>query len=397
MAAARNANFELLRIISMIFILYHHFARQTKWDFGDTRTKDKQGKLLPPDKRYFTTFRHLFIIYLGCLGKVGVHVFILLSGYFYNTRSASLKSIIRLYYRTVTWTWSILAIMYFFIRGIWWNDFKSQAWPVLSGQYWYVSTYFLIMIFTPALGLLVKHLSQRQLAGTVTTLLLAISVTRYFPMTHRIHEFFYCRFMLLFVLYLVGAYFSQYPKTLKNVPAYCWGGALWMLNLIDFYTLYYFNNYKSEFLAKNGRDNCDDKLLMASDYSPLALLMAISLFLWARKLDLDNTRIAKYICFFSSLTFGVYVAHENLLLRPYLWKILNFGQHYKSPYFFPLLVVKPMSVYLACSFGEYLRHCIFGKLEPYIVNNLDYYLRTTGDKLGDFFGLDEDSKESELA
>ena len=61
----RNSAIELLRIISMIMIVFHHFAVHGGFDFG--------ASLSP------THFWYNFIL-MG--GKIGVNVFVLISGYY---------------------------------------------------------------------------------------------------------------------------------------------------------------------------------------------------------------------------------------------------------------------------------------------------------------------------
>ena len=62
----RNTSIELLRIISMIMIMFHHFAYHGnfEWNFNEV------------------TLPHLWYDFILMGGKVGVDIFVLISGYF---------------------------------------------------------------------------------------------------------------------------------------------------------------------------------------------------------------------------------------------------------------------------------------------------------------------------
>ena len=63
--AARQSGFELLRILAMVIIVAHHFARYSGFE-----------------KPEGVTFGLLWTQFLYLGGKLGVNVFVLISGYF---------------------------------------------------------------------------------------------------------------------------------------------------------------------------------------------------------------------------------------------------------------------------------------------------------------------------
>ena len=62
----RQSNFELLRIVAMVMIIFHHFAYHGGfvWDFSTI------------------TIEHLWYNLIIMGGKIGVNIFVLISGYF---------------------------------------------------------------------------------------------------------------------------------------------------------------------------------------------------------------------------------------------------------------------------------------------------------------------------
>lgn len=89
----RKSNFELLRIISMIFILFHHFYYSyIKLDYTNI-----SGNQLTCQVLY-------------SLGKIGVIIFILITGYFMVNSRFKIKKVLELYFEMIFYSWSILAI-----------------------------------------------------------------------------------------------------------------------------------------------------------------------------------------------------------------------------------------------------------------------------------------------
>ena len=62
----RNSSIELLRIISMVMIMFHHFAYHGnfEWNYNEI------------------TIPHLWYNFILMGGKVGVNIFVLISGFF---------------------------------------------------------------------------------------------------------------------------------------------------------------------------------------------------------------------------------------------------------------------------------------------------------------------------
>ena len=74
----RNSNLELLRILSMVFIVSCHFAGG---GFGDYNL-------------VISNLNNYFIYFLDLFGKVGVDIFILISAYFMINSKFTLKKLL---------------------------------------------------------------------------------------------------------------------------------------------------------------------------------------------------------------------------------------------------------------------------------------------------------------
>ena len=85
-AQKRQSNIELLRIITMIMIVAHHFSVHGNFDFPINTV----------------TINRLWIQFIQIGGKIGVDVFVLISGYFLITAdSLKINKAIKMWIRSL--------------------------------------------------------------------------------------------------------------------------------------------------------------------------------------------------------------------------------------------------------------------------------------------------------
>ena len=95
----RNINIELLRILSMLLIVYHHYSVHSSWVFPNSFSK-----------------RTALINIIGNFGKIGVIIFVLITGYFYSKQRFSVKKIFQLSTIARWYTIPALVISFLFIE-----------------------------------------------------------------------------------------------------------------------------------------------------------------------------------------------------------------------------------------------------------------------------------------
>ena len=145
----RNSSLELLRIISMIMIVFHHFAIHGGFEW------DAPSLSIP-------YFWYNFIIGGG---KVGVDVFVLISGYFLVNKEGSLfdfKRILKFWGQV--FFYSIAFYIIFRLMGM--NDmgiksFIKVFFPITCSHWWFASTYFVLFLIHPFLNKLLHYLDKK--------------------------------------------------------------------------------------------------------------------------------------------------------------------------------------------------------------------------------------------
>lgn len=139
MAAIRQSNFELLRIISILLIVSMHILGNT------FHTRNLLNREL--------------ILAVNTLGNTGVTLFILLSGYF------GIRFNIRKLFKLIAAIWFYSVFSYILeVRCLQvpftWAGLASSLVPVLSKKYWFMTCYVVLYCFSPYLNRLAAGLSR---------------------------------------------------------------------------------------------------------------------------------------------------------------------------------------------------------------------------------------------
>lgn len=92
--------------------------------------------------------------------------------------------------------------------------------------------------------------------------------------------------------------------------------------------------------------------------NPIILIESIALFLYFHSLKINNKYISKIILKIAPLTFGVYLIHEQSVLRTVLYKnILHTEICYHNPYGCLILIASVLLIFSICIGIEYVRKC----------------------------------------
>lgn len=145
----RESSFELLRIIAMFMIICFHFA--FKGGFAaDGFAADRYCKDI-----------------LLTFGKIGVNVFMLISGYFMVRSKRNVKKIIKMACVSVFYT--LLGNIILLLNGVVTADefvsdkliFLIPLYPEIFNIYWFVTAYLIVYILSPYLNILLTAMDKK--------------------------------------------------------------------------------------------------------------------------------------------------------------------------------------------------------------------------------------------
>ena len=186
----RNSNISLLRIVSMVLMAMFHFSVHGTWPEGGPLASDTAVEMLS----------------FG--GKIGVNCFVLITGYFMVHGHLKVQSLLRIALQTWFYSLAILAIFAIAQPDLITPDrLRKAVTPITSGEYWFITCYLALMVTSPFLNVLYRHLSdsgRRNLMIIGFAVLSAIpTITTYNPIGSDLVWFFY--------LYLLGGWLRDRP------------------------------------------------------------------------------------------------------------------------------------------------------------------------------------------
>lgn len=282
---SRNSSIELLRILAMVFIVISHSS--------------VHGGL--PDVASDIMFNNLLLDWC-VLGNLGVDIFIIISGYFMctNKNMSQTNRIVKLC--TQVWFYSILCLAIYAVLGYSINvkTIIEALFPTIFSVYWFFTTYVVLILLSPYLNIVLDKLTHKQFLTFMGLILLIWCVIPTFTRSSMGSNEL-CQFIMF---YIIGAYFKKYKNPLTNKKIrYCLTGVSFLLLFSSSIVI---RIVLGEQFA----------LLFYDRNSVLVVGCAVGLFsiaLYHREFYNKNiNRIAGCV-------FGVYLFHDNPLIRSILW------------------------------------------------------------------------------
>lgn len=192
-AKVRSTNLEILRIVSMILILLHHF-------YDNNIILDYQN----------ITIHQLIVQILSIGGKIGVNCFMLITGYFMIESKFKIKKLLQLMGQV--WFYSVIGLIAYAIiinGSIETRTILRCLFPISYGDWWFITTYIIIYILSNYINQLIKSISKRSFIFLIGFLLIIWSVIPSVLNT----GISFSNFDWLLLIYLLGAYIRLYVNT----------------------------------------------------------------------------------------------------------------------------------------------------------------------------------------
>lgn len=332
--STRESNFELLRIIAMILILAHHYALHGKFDII--------GEGLSINKAW--------IQFLSLGGKFGINIFILISGYFMINSKFNLKKIIKLILQVTFYTVSCYILAKTTNVGLESNLSESiknglkAILPIPYSTYLFVTSYTLLYIISPYLNILIKNMNEKMLLKLI---IIGVIICSFSP------TFFNAdfglsgnQFIWFVLLYLIAAYIRIYPKNIFGK---------FLINFIISIVLYlgiFISVIVFDILGYKWMIFNKQATYFANCYSFILLVSSICLFLAFKNINLQS----KIINMIAASTFGVYLLHDNYLIRSMIWSdIFDVTSYYDSSTLILSSVIIILIIFLFCTIIDWVR------------------------------------------
>lgn len=300
MVKERQSNIELLRIITMFFIVAHHYVVNSGlYEIGS------------PIFNSGFTFNAFFTMITGAWGKIGINIFVLITGYFMCKSSVSLKKFYKLLFEIVFYNF----LVYLFLCAINVLNFDIKQLlisliPIKRIATDFVGCYLILYLLIPYLNILINNMSKKQHIYLITICLFVYTLYGSLAWFTYVNMNYVSWFI---VIYFIGSYLRIYNDKILNNKTII-NLAFVLINLITVLAVLFCVYYS----IKTGKERFYS-LVMDSN-NVLALISSISIFLFFKSLNIKYNRFINTI---ASTTFGILLIHANRIeMSNWIWHIL---------------------------------------------------------------------------
>lgn len=330
----RNSSLELLRIICMILIIMHHYAVYGGW--GEFNTNNLSGNVI-------------FVQILQLGGKMACHIFMVITGFFMINSKVNYKKILLIIFEMLCYSVGIMIAFYCFnSETINLKMIIKSLFPVFWGN-WFLIYYVILLFLIPFINPIIHSLPRKKLLDLIILLILIYSVIPTFTGG----SWKFSSLDNFIIMYFIGAYIRLYNLDFQNKKVN-------IVGMIISLTLLIVSVPTMNIIAKiSGSDIFINKAVyFGNEYSILSVLSAIFIFLVFKEMKFES----KIINWIASSVLGIYLIHDNSIIRSWLWTEFypNMDYFTKDSLFFHAFI-KITLIFVIC--------LIIDKVRIYLVEN----------------------------
>lgn len=334
----RNYGIELLRIIAMFMIVVLHTLGQ--------------GGILASVTPNSPHFHIAWMLEITCF--CAVNIYALISGYVLCDKLFRLSRLINLWLSVVFYTVAIT----FVSVAMGWNSISvngmlNALFPISRQQYWYLSSYCGLLLFTPFLNKALAVIEKHEVKSVLVPGILVVSIMPTLFSSDPLSTHVGYSTIWLCILYLVGGWIKKSGIKSRFKPGWLiaiFGAMVLVTHLSKIILIYVTRNWF-------GIDNeCN---VLITYISPTIIISSIALFLFFINVNFSALQV-KIIGFISPMALGVYIIHANPLIWNHFVKDFAVSYlQYGSFVFIAFIIVSALAIYLVCSLIDYIRIKIF--------------------------------------
>lgn len=310
----REPNFEVMRTVAMFFIVVYHCLTHGVGDgYGFSVSNP------------ITLSNVLFSDFLLVFSSIAVNLYVMVSGYFLVDLSFKASRIVR------TWTYACFysVVVTVLLMSLQVEPFGIVAlgksfFPISTDAYWFVTQYIGLLILSPFLALLVKQLSYKQYVWLlIGGAFMCLAIIPDFPLGKRFHVAHGNSVWSFAYLFLVAGFIKHY---LKKVP-------MTRLSTIVIFVILLAMGCEAFFGYHD-----DSISLYWFNYNGLPFVLSVLVFIMIRQMQMPESGIWKILVKLAPYTFGVYLIHDHLMVRGWLWNSVSLTS-FCDQWIYPLIVL----------------------------------------------------------
>lgn len=335
----RESNFEVLRTMAMFFIVIYHCL---------IRGIDEEHVFIISSP--ISTFNLLFSTFMLAISSISVNLYVMISGYFLVDLDFKMSRIVRLWVQACFYSFLISSIM--ILGGVTQFNVVSlckSLFPLSSDSYWFVTQFVGLLILSPFLAILVKQLSYRQYIGLLIGLAcICLAILPEFPMGRRFHVAHGNSVWSFAYLFLIAGFIKHHVKRIPKVKL------LLSILIVTILTIAceIYGGYHHGTVS-----------LCWLDYNSLPFILSVLVFLYVRQTHVHDSGICNFLVRLAPYSLGVYLIHDHLLVRGWLWKMVSITSECEK-WVFPIIVLSLcITIFLSCILIDAIRKKVFSLLK----------------------------------
>ena len=341
----RNPGVDLGRILAMLGIIIHHIIYH-----GKAMNKYPKYKVIDN-------------INSGVFWHVSTYIFI--SGYV-GYKTTKYSNLLYLWLCTLFYSLGIIKYLTIYKPHLYKKKIElMDFFPVLTNQYWYFTAHFGMYLFLPLYNKGLEHINKSQLKVMIISLIGVYIVLKDYMIPNsdifKMNGGYSSIWFLIF--YSTGAYFGKFKKERNIIQKIIYN----IIYILIFYfsaklcfdlPSYQINErnpkFKDKFIIFLKR------LFITRISAVPMILESIAIMLFITNITY-NKYIAKIISFIGPLTFGIYLIHDNIIIRKKIMRnILNdCPKQLPCDKIIKIILKKALKIFAKCAIIEYLRNILF--------------------------------------
>lgn len=340
----------------MLMIIFSHFAYHGGFEDPTCET---------------ISIPNVWYMFLRNGGKLGVNIFILISGYFLiKSPGPDIKHMAKIWTGVAFYSVGIYVLHCisggggdFSIR-----HFAKQCFPVTYGLWWFATDYFLLYVFHGLLNKVLNSFTQSQWFKWNIFLIIIWSIipTVTFGLRFDLNSLLW-----FFTLYSIAGYIRVYGTKVKCNHTYL---IFAIVTILISNTLTVLITYLSAYIPSLTYY----QYYFYKQYSIPTFLSAYFLLKYFLGLKM---RPSMFINSVASTCFGIYLIHDNGYVRHWLWhSVFNNAQYANELILIPYSIMTVFIVFIGCGVIEYLRLNTLDKWVMPILCRMGLFLKKIFDK-----------------
>lgn len=302
----RDSKFEVLRLAAMFLILTCHFTIHSGWNL-----QQEPG------------WKGAFADDIVELAQVGVVIFFIISGYFLCRKAFSWLRLVRTWLQVFLFSVLSYALVsigflsgHFSSVGSWYSGSNgvmtavSAFLPISTMEYWFITAYFVMLLVSPYLNIVIEHASHK----SARALLIGLTIASALMLLNLGETTPFSSVTYAITCYLIGAYIREYPQDFERLDA------RWII-LSVFALLVWLsvsnylgrtNKFFADFLAWSN---------IVNNRTPEIIVGTLIFAFVARQKQWSWSN--KFINYLATGVFGIYLIHESHPGFVVFWALIN--------------------------------------------------------------------------